>query len=65
MRVMPIAAWPDHGNQRVMCMANDGQLYALQMLGGGTLVATEWVKIGPPVPHTSSWQWPLPQADGG
>lgn len=50
----PVASWPDYGQQQFMAMGDDGQLYALPMLEGGRLIATEWLKMGPPLPGSDA-----------
>lgn len=46
----PVAAWANHGTGELVTVGSDGQVYTLPILEGGKLVATEWLRLGPPLP---------------
>lgn len=52
--VTPVAAWANYGTGEIVMVGSDGQVYTLPVLEGGKLVATKWLRCGPPLPGSQA-----------
>jgi hypothetical protein len=52
--VTPVAAWPNHGTGEIVTVGSDGQVYTLPVLDDGKLVASAWLRRGPPLPGSQA-----------